>query len=93
MLPRGSSRMARQRCPVSVCDCLSRCGRFCALMVSSVGLALNEQVLPDDQEIPTLDNDWRLDVLVMGDGSVIQRQIAREETDWEDEAQSPVENG
>ncbi|KAL9125398.1 MAG: hypothetical protein Q9217_005399 [Psora testacea] len=58
-----------------------------------VGLALNEQVLPNDQEIPTLDNDWPLDALVLGDGSVIQAQKAHEETDLQDAAQSAVEEG
>ncbi|MCJ1400890.1 hypothetical protein MMC11_004101 [Xylographa trunciseda] len=34
-----------------------------------VGLALKEQLLPDDQAVPTTPTDWKLDALVVGDGS------------------------
>ncbi|MCJ1416424.1 hypothetical protein MMC32_002760 [Xylographa parallela] len=34
-----------------------------------VGLALKEQLLPDGQAIPTTSTDWKLDALIVGDGS------------------------
>ncbi|KAF2452743.1 5-formyltetrahydrofolate cyclo-ligase family protein [Lineolata rhizophorae] len=37
-----------------------------------VGLALNEQVLPPGQTVPTDPTDWRVDALVAGDGSVVR---------------------
>lgn len=37
-----------------------------------VGLALVEQLVPPEDQIPTDSSDWPLDALVLGDGSVIQ---------------------
>ena len=36
-----------------------------------VGLALKEQLLPDEDSVPADDTDWRLDALVLGDGKVL----------------------
>jgi len=36
-----------------------------------VGLALNEQLLPREDFVPTDDTDWKLDALVLGDGNVL----------------------
>ena len=36
-----------------------------------VGLALQEQVLPQGQVVPTTTSDWPLDCLIVGDGSII----------------------
>jgi len=36
-----------------------------------VGLALKEQLLPDEDSVPADDTDWRLDALVLGDGNVL----------------------
>ncbi|KAM0801743.1 5-formyltetrahydrofolate cyclo-ligase [Usnea florida] len=43
-----------------------------------VGLALDVQLLPD--KIPTDASDWRLDALVVGDGSIIRSQSSRTES-------------
>ena len=43
-----------------------------------VGLALDVQLLPD--KIPTDASDWRLDALVVGDGSIIRSQSSRRES-------------
>ena len=43
-----------------------------------VGLALDVQLLPD--KIPTDASDWRLDALVVGDGSIVRSQFSREES-------------
>lgn len=37
-----------------------------------VGLALKEQILPTEQDVPTDASDWPLDVLIVGDGSIIR---------------------
>ncbi|MCJ1383988.1 hypothetical protein MMC17_007103 [Xylographa soralifera] len=34
-----------------------------------VGLALKEQLLPDGEAVPTTSTDWKLDALIVGDGS------------------------
>lgn len=36
----------------------------------SVGLSLNEQLLPDHQSIPTDATDWKLDALILGNGEM-----------------------
>ncbi|KAL8838224.1 MAG: hypothetical protein Q9170_002214 [Blastenia crenularia] len=38
-----------------------------------VGLALNEQILPEGQEIPIGLSDWSLDALIVGDKGVFRR--------------------
>ncbi|KAL9047323.1 MAG: hypothetical protein Q9214_000065 [Letrouitia sp. 1 TL-2023] len=38
-----------------------------------IGLALQEQVLPDGQQVPTGPFDWPLDALVIGDGRILRR--------------------
>ncbi|KAL9612275.1 MAG: hypothetical protein Q9167_003143 [Letrouitia subvulpina] len=38
-----------------------------------IGLALQEQVLPEGQQVPTGPFDWPLDALVIGDGRVLRR--------------------
>ncbi|KAI9840361.1 MAG: hypothetical protein M1837_001662 [Sclerophora amabilis] len=38
-----------------------------------VGMALKEQVLADNLEIPTDETDWLLDRLIVGDGKVLHR--------------------
>ncbi|KAG8531655.1 uncharacterized protein KY384_003286 [Bacidia gigantensis] len=38
------------------------------------GLALCEQVLHEDETVPTNQDDWALDALVVGDGSIIERK-------------------
>lgn len=39
-----------------------------------VGLALNEQLIPENQSIPTDETDWRLNTLVIGDGSIVRAE-------------------
>ena len=39
----------------------------------TVGLALEEQLLPEDDRIPMDATDWRLDALVVGNGTVLRR--------------------
>lgn len=39
-----------------------------------VGIALVEQVLPQGGDIPVDDNDWLLDALAIGDGSLVVRE-------------------
>ena len=41
---------------------------------ASVGLALDVQLLPEDQSIPTDASDWQLDALVVGNGMTIRRR-------------------
>ncbi|KAI9774579.1 MAG: hypothetical protein M1840_002828 [Geoglossum simile] len=36
-----------------------------------VGLALKEQVLPDGESVPTDENDWLLDQVIVGDGRLL----------------------
>jgi 5-formyltetrahydrofolate cyclo-ligase len=38
----------------------------------TVGLALNEQLLPIEEFVPADETDWTVDALVLGDGSVLQ---------------------
>ena len=38
----------------------------------TVGLALQEQVIADDQQIPTSVSDWPLDALIIGDGEILR---------------------
>lgn len=38
----------------------------------TVGLALNEQLLPIGESVPADETDWTVDALVLGDGSVLQ---------------------
>ncbi|KAL9100293.1 MAG: hypothetical protein Q9163_004311 [Psora crenata] len=45
------------------------------MMPKLIGLALNEQVLPQEQEIPIIEHDWLLDALLVGDGSVIPTKM------------------
>ena len=45
-----------------------------------VGLALNEQVLPPEESIPVHKNDWVLDALLMGDGSIFRNERAPRES-------------
>ncbi|KAK4696884.1 5-formyltetrahydrofolate cyclo-ligase, partial [Lecanoromycetidae sp. Uapishka_2] len=40
-----------------------------------VGLALDMQLLPEDQVIPTDASDWKLDALVVGDGTVLRKAV------------------
>lgn len=37
-----------------------------------VGLALEEQVLPEEKSVPMNDTDWRVDALIVGNGRVIR---------------------
>ena len=37
-----------------------------------VGLALQEQVLPQGHEVPVTITDWQLDILIVGDGSILR---------------------
>jgi len=39
-----------------------------------VGVALDVQLLPDHQTVPTNASDWKLDGLVVGDGRVLRRK-------------------
>ena len=39
-----------------------------------VGMALVEQILPQGEDIPVDDNDWLLDALAIGDGSLVLRE-------------------
>ncbi|KAI4163348.1 MAG: hypothetical protein LQ342_003083 [Letrouitia transgressa] len=41
-----------------------------------IGLALQEQVLPESQHVPTGALDWPLDALVVGDGRVLRRDYS-----------------
>ncbi|KAI9795079.1 MAG: hypothetical protein M1816_000101 [Peltula sp. TS41687] len=43
-----------------------------AKMPLLVGLALEEQMLPEPQSIPTDDRDWQLDSLLVGDGRIFR---------------------
>jgi len=43
------------------------------LITPVVGLALDEQLLQDDHSVPVTDHDWRVDMIVLGDGSVLER--------------------
>ncbi|EON66055.1 hypothetical protein W97_05298 [Coniosporium apollinis CBS 100218] len=57
---------------------MERCLRHSRKNTSSnmpflVGLALSEQVLPDDQLVPVDSTDWRLDALVTGGGNLSRR--------------------
>lgn len=45
----------------------------CLRLIRLVGLALNEQIMPVGQEVPTHPSDWYLDAVVAGDGSIIER--------------------
>ena len=40
---------------------------------SAVGLALQEQLLPQDQTVPVGSTDWSLDALAVGDGTILRR--------------------
>lgn len=42
-------------------------------MIAVVGLALEEQILPKGQEVPTNASDWRLDALIAGHSPVRRR--------------------
>jgi len=60
------------------CHCLvSKCSICCIICTTDlttyfvVGLALQEQLL-EAGEIPTDASDWRLDALIVGDGSLIR---------------------
>lgn len=39
----------------------------------AVGLALDVQLLPDDQTVPLDASDWALDALVIGNGTVLRK--------------------
>ena len=41
-------------------------------LIISVGLALAEQVLPENEIVPTDASDYKLDALIVGDGTVIR---------------------
>jgi len=41
-------------------------------MSLTVGLALNEQLLPADETVPTDSTDWQLDAILLGDGTFLQ---------------------
>ncbi|KAK6531616.1 hypothetical protein TWF694_002796 [Orbilia ellipsospora] len=43
-------------------------------MPFTVGVALKEQLLNVDKEVPTGDKDWPLDMIMVGSGSLIRRQ-------------------
>ena len=42
------------------------------LIHPTVGLALSEQLLPHDQAVPLSSDDWPVDALVIGDGSIFR---------------------
>lgn len=44
------------------------------LITPVVGLALDEQLLQGDQRVPVTDHDWPVDMIVLGDGSVLERE-------------------
>ncbi len=46
----------------------------CSVVVNAtpVGLALNEQVLPEEDTVPMDSSDWRIDALITGDGKLIR---------------------
>ncbi|KAI9670975.1 MAG: hypothetical protein M1831_005060 [Alyxoria varia] len=44
-------------------------------MPSLIALALNEQILPSDEVLPTTENDWQVDELIDGNGEVHGRSI------------------
>lgn len=56
---------------------MSKCSICCIICTTNlttyfaVGLALQEQLL-EEGEIPTDASDWRLDALIVGDGSLIR---------------------
>ena len=66
---------------------------FLCSNVLVVGLALTEQVLLEGQEIPTVHHDWPLDVVITGDGSVIQREQGYGEAVGKDAFGNSVEDG
>ena len=39
-----------------------------------VGVALKEQLVPAGEKIPVNDDDWTLDALILGDGSMLHRK-------------------
>ena len=41
-------------------------------MYYQVGLALQEQLLANEQSVPTTKTDWVLDALILGDGSLLE---------------------
>jgi len=41
--------------------------------VPLVGVALREQILRTPEFVPTSETDWKLDLIVVGDGEVIQK--------------------
>jgi 5-formyltetrahydrofolate cyclo-ligase len=43
-------------------------------MPTLVGLALNEQLLPAGEPVPTDSTDWPIDGLIAGDGRIIRRE-------------------
>jgi len=45
---------------------------FSADFVWIVGLALQEQILPDPQTVPTTSEDWRIDALATGSGELLR---------------------
>ncbi|KAL9640656.1 MAG: hypothetical protein Q9164_000138 [Protoblastenia rupestris] len=62
-------------------------------MPNLIGLALTEQVLLEGQEIPIFHHDWPLDTVIMGDGSVIQREQGYGEAVGKDADGNFVEDG
>ena len=40
-----------------------------------VGLALKEQVLPEGESVPVDSTDWNVDILVVGDGRIIHKDV------------------
>lgn len=65
-------RKGRQRCHFSVRDDTLPLSRNPISLPPTVGLALNEQLLPIGESVPADETDWTVDALVLGDGSVLQ---------------------
>jgi len=53
--------------------CHSHIGLTKGKIAWTVGLALNEQMLPTEERVPMEKTDRRLDALILGDGSILRR--------------------
>ena len=45
----------------------------CSSDILLVGLSLDVQLLPEDQHVPTDASDYKLDALVVGNGTIFRR--------------------
>lgn len=60
---------------LGLCSCSGKLSSTSADMIAVVGLALEEQILPEGQEVPTNASDWRLDALIAGHQAVRRRKL------------------